>query len=68
MTANVKLDFDSLAESMRAQKLTPETAALLLKTAFEETTNAKEGLCANPRVEHCGLHRKSQSCIKWESQ
>lgn len=62
------IDFLLLAESVRDPKLTLEGAVIMLRIMFEQAMLPDEGLCANPRVEHCGLHRKSQSCIKWESQ
>lgn len=68
MSAKVQIDFNRLAESMRAQKLSPETAMVMLKTAFEQAASTEQGLCANPRLEHCGPHPKKLGCVGWAAQ
>lgn len=68
MSAKGQIDFNLLAERMRAQKLSQETAIFMLKTAYEQGERLEEGLCANPRAEHCGPHPKKLGCNAWVAQ
>lgn len=66
--SKVEIDFALLAESVRNPRLTLAGASLMLRQAFEQVTLPEEGLCVNPRVEHCGPHPRNPGCAKWESQ